>query len=81
MIKNKSFRNTYFKFYLNVGPEGLLAVGPGRFQKGLHGVVNGIVDDGFAVGAEAVHLLESAVTAAHSGGEDEKCRFHTEKKI
>ena len=47
-------------------------------ETGLYGVVNGIIDNGFAVGAEAVHLLESAVTATHAGGEDEKCRFHVE---
>ena len=41
-----------------------------------HCVVDGIVDYGFTVGAEAVHLFEPAVAAAHSGCEDKKCRFH-----
>ena len=45
-------------------------------ETGFHGVVDGIVDDGLSVGAEAVHLLESAVAAAHAGGQDEKGRFH-----
>ena len=35
-------------------------------ESGVDCVVNGIVDDCFFVGAEAVHLLEAAVTAAHS---------------
>ena len=48
-------------------------------ETGLHGVVDGIVNDGFAVRTDAVHLLESAVAAAHAGGEDEKCGFHIEK--
>ena len=35
-------------------------------KTGLYGIVDAIVDDGFSVGAQAVHLFEAAVTAAHS---------------
>ena len=45
-------------------------------ESGFNCIVNGIVDDGFPVGTQAVHLLESAVAAAHSGCKDKKCRFH-----
>ena len=47
-------------------------------ETGLHGVINGIIDDGLAIGAQAVHLLEAAIAAAHACGEDEKSRFHAE---
>ena len=36
-------------------------------ESGLHGIVDAVVDDGFSVGTQAVHLLEAAVTAAHTG--------------
>ena len=42
----------------------------------LDGVMNGIVDDGFAMGAQTVHLLQAAITAAHTGCKNKKCRFH-----
>ena len=45
-------------------------------KAGVDGVVDGVVHDGFAVGAELVKLLEAAVTAAHAGSKEEKCRFH-----
>ena len=47
-------------------------------ETGLYGVVDGIVDDGLAIGAQSVHLLEAAIAAAHACGEDEKSRFHAE---
>ena len=45
-------------------------------ESGFHRVVDGVVDYGLAARAEAVHLFESAVTAAHAGSEYKKCRFH-----
>ena len=36
-------------------------------KTGLHGVVNAIINNGFSVRAQAVHLLEAAIAAAHSG--------------
>ena len=42
-------------------------------EAGAEGVVDGVVDDGFAGGADGVDLLETAVTAAHAGGENEEC--------
>ena len=45
-------------------------------ETGLNGVINRIVDYGFIVGTEPVHLLESAVAAAHTGSENQKSRFH-----
>ena len=62
---------------LHIGLEGLADDIDDLAETGFHGVVDGIVDDGFSVGAEAVHLLESAVAAAHAGGQDEKGRFHS----
>ncbi len=50
-------------------------------ESGFHGIVDGIVDDGFTVGAEAVHLLESAIAAAHAGSQDKKGRFHSRYRI
>ena len=40
------------------------------------GIVDRIIDNGFTIGAEAVHLLEASIAAAHSGCKDKKCRFH-----
>ena len=37
-------------------------------ETGADGVVDRIVHDDFAVGAYAVHLLQAAVTAAHTSG-------------
>ena len=45
-------------------------------ETGFHGIVDGIVNDGFSVGAQTVHLFESAVTAAHAGSKNKKSRFH-----
>ena len=61
----------------HIGLEGLADDVDDLAEAGFHGVVDGIVDNGLTVGAEAVHLLESAVAAAHAGGEDEKGRFHS----
>ena len=36
----------------------------------LDSIVDGIIDDCFTIWTEAVHLFESAVTAAHSGSKD-----------
>jgi len=40
-------------------------------ETGAEGVEDGIVEDGFAAGADGVDLFEAAVAAAHAGGEDE----------
>ena len=45
-------------------------------ESGLDGIINRIVDDGFSVGADAIHLFESSIAAAHSGGQDKQSRFH-----
>ena len=34
------------------------------------GIVKGVVDDKFSIGAHRVHLLQSTVAAAHTGGHD-----------
>lgn len=44
-------------------------------EPGANGVEDGVVEDGFAVGAHGVHLFEASVAGAHSGGEDEECGF------
>ena len=41
----------------------------------LQGVVNGVVNDCFAVRPNRVNLFEAAVTAAHAGGENEQSWF------
>ena len=48
-------------------------------KAGLAGVVNGVVEDGLAAGAERVHLLEAAVAAAQAGGEDDESGGHRMK--
>ncbi|MPN14559.1 hypothetical protein SDC9_161886 [bioreactor metagenome] len=45
------------------------------FEPGLHGVVEGIVHNDFAVLANGVDLLESAVATAHAGGHHDKSWF------
>lgn len=45
-------------------------------EAGAYGVVDGVVHDGFAVGAELVELFKTAVTATHASGENKKSRFH-----
>ena len=45
-------------------------------KAGLAGVTDGIVEDGLAVRAERVHLLEAAVAAAQAGGEDDESGGH-----
>ena len=39
-------------------------------EAGMDGVVDGVVHDDFAVGANAVHLFEAAVPASHSGSKN-----------
>ena len=39
-------------------------------EAAVHGIVYRVVYDCLSAGAQGVHLLESAVTASHSGGED-----------
>ena len=45
------------------------------FKAGALGVIDGIVDDQLAVSAHGVDLFQTAVTAAHAGGHDNKNRF------
>ncbi len=42
-------------------------------EAGAKSVEDGVVDDGFAGGADGVDLLEAAVAAAHAGSENKKC--------
>ena len=45
-------------------------------ESGADGVVYGVVDDGFFIGSDAVHLFERSVARSHAGGQYQKCRFH-----
>ena len=47
-------------------------------ESGADGVKNRVVQNGFAIGAHRVHLFQTTVTAAHTGGENNECRriFH-----
>jgi len=38
-----------------------------------NGVEDGVIENGFTVGAHWVHLFEAAITAAHSGCENDEC--------
>ena len=42
----------------------------------LNSIINRVIDDGFTIWTEAVHLFESAIAAAHSGSKNKKCWFH-----
>ena len=46
-------------------------------ETGLDGIVDGIVHNRFAVGAQTVHLLQTTIAAAHAGSKQKQCRFHT----
>ena len=39
-------------------------------------IVDGVIHNGFTVGAQGVQLLQTAITATHSCCEEKKCRFH-----
>ena len=43
-------------------------------ESGAQGVEDGVIDDGFAGGADRIDLFEAAVAAAHAGGENEEGR-------
>ena len=45
-------------------------------KSGPHGVMHRIIEEGFSAGPDGIQLLESAVAAAHAGGEDKEsgCR-------
>ena len=47
----------------------------GRFKTGFVGIVQGVVQDGFALAAHRIDLLQSTVAAAHTGGHNNKNRF------
>ncbi len=44
-------------------------------EAGAQRVEDGIINDGFAAGADGINLFQTAVTAAHAGGENEQNRF------
>ncbi len=46
-------------------------------EAGLEGVVDGVVHEGFAVGADGFDLFESAEAAAHACGEYDECEVHS----
>ncbi len=66
------FRDVFLEVLKEIFPDDIHDLS----ESGLHGVIDRIVDDCLAVRAESVHLLKSAVTAAHSGCKYKKCRFH-----
>lgn len=39
-------------------------------EAGFDGVEYGVFNEGLAVGAKRIHLLETAITATHAGGHD-----------
>ena len=45
-------------------------------EAGAYGVVDRVVHDSFAVGAELVELFKAAVTATHACSKNKKSRFH-----
>ena len=58
-------------------PNGFFNDNNGRFKPGLMGIIQGIVQNGFPVGAHRIDLLQSAVAAAHTGGHHHQDRlFH-----
>ncbi len=68
-----------FHVGFHIGLEGLTDNIYHFAEAGFHGVVNGVVNDGFPVGAQAVHLFETAIAAAHAGSEYKECRFHSKR--
>ncbi len=40
-------------------------------ESGVYGIIDRVVHDCFSVGAEAVELLEAAITASHAGCKNE----------
>ena len=45
-------------------------------ETGGYGVVDGIINNGLSVGAQAIHLFQATITAAHTGSQDKQGRFH-----
>ena len=45
-------------------------------EPGANGIIDRVVEHGLTVGAHRIHLFEAAITAAHSGGKDDKGRLH-----
>lgn len=48
-------------------------------ETGADGIVDAIIHNNFAVGADAVQLFEATVAAAHASGKDEKSRLHRQR--
>ena len=50
---------------------------PHDFAKAsLNGIVDGVVHDGFTIGAERIKLLQTTITAAHAGSKKKEGWFH-----
>ena len=58
-----------------VGPDGLLNNNDSGFKAGLMGIIQRVVQNGFSLAAYGVDLLQTAVTAAHTGGHNHQNRF------
>ena len=55
--------------------DGFLDDNHNGVEAGLMGIINGIIQNGLALTADRVDLLQSAVAAAHTGGQNHKNRF------
>ena len=55
--------------------DGFLDDNDDGFETGLMSIVNRVVQDGFALGTDRVDLLQTTVTAAHTGRHDYENRF------
>ena len=64
----------------NLGAELLLEIltdNPYNLAKAcLNGIVNTIIHDGLAIGAQTVELLQATITATHTSCEQKQSRFH-----
>ena len=45
-------------------------------EASLDGIVNRVIHDGFAIGSKTIQLLQSTITAAHTGSKNKECWFH-----
>ena len=63
--------------FLEIFFNGVLDDKDDLFKAGAHGVVDGVVQNDLAVGADGIDLLQSAVTGTHAGGHnDQNGLFH-----
>ena len=76
-LKDVVHRNALFKtraHYLLERLLDILADDKNQLPKpGAHGVKDRVVDDGFAARANRLNLLQTTVTAAHTGSQNKKC--------